>query len=145
MTRGLELRQVARALAEAVAQADGLRRCYPQVPSRIGELPAAYVSLPDRVVYNRRFGRGPVEATIPVTVVTGSVEADEAQLVMLDLVSNRPLVDGGHLSVKDAVEADRTLGGACSVCLVTEANDPRGITVAEATYLAIDLLVTVHA
>lgn len=144
---GLDLEAVAEALADAVAAASGVRRAYPLVPERISETPCAYVAFPERVTYSTRFGKGAAEAEIPVTLVAGRVNADDAQLWLLRFASNRPPADvDDPVGVVDAIQADRTLGGLVSTLVVSENRNTRAVADhGGGQFIVTDFVVTVTA
>lgn len=79
-------------------------------------LPCAVVGLPTRV-YDLTFSRGVDRLTLPVIVLLArGVDRYDSKLL------NGILAGDGPLSIKAAIEADRTLGGACSGARVTQAN-----------------------
>jgi len=51
----------------------------------------------------------------------------------------------GASSIRAAIEADRSLGGVCQTLLVERADNIRMLSQGDATYLAVDFTVRVHA
>jgi hypothetical protein len=51
----------------------------------------------------------------------------------------------GASSIKTAIEADRTLGGAAQTCRVTDMRNVGPMSIAENTYLTAEFVVTVYA
>lgn len=92
--------------------------------------PAAIVGYPTVWSYDATYRRGRDTAVFPVTVVVGKV-SDRASRDVL-----APYVTGdGASSVKVAIEADRTLGGAAGSCSVRGAEFAT-VTIAAVEYLA---------
>lgn len=69
--------------------------------------PAAIVSYPDPIDFDMTMGRGSDRATVPVHVVIGRVSDRAARNALTAYMAG-----SGDRSVKAAIEADRTLGGA---------------------------------
>lgn len=87
--------------------------------------PAAVVGLPTVIPYDNTKGRGSDRATIPVFVVVGPSDSRVARSALSPYVAG-----AGAQSIKAAIEADRTLGGACATLAVAPARtDGSGITV----------------
>jgi hypothetical protein len=102
-------------------------------------VPAAVCSLPDVVTYDSTFARGCDEATFPVHVLVGKV-SDRAARDALVLYMNGT----GGSSVKTAIEADISLGGAAQTTRVTEVK-PSTMTVGGVEYMAATFSVEVYA
>jgi hypothetical protein len=146
MMAGLDLHAVRLGLAAAAENATGIKRTFPYVPNKISstDLPAAYVGFPDQVEYSTRFGKGAVRVTIPVTIVVANIEADDGQEKLDAFLSNvAPVDEEDPIGLQDAIQADRTLGGACSTLVVSQAVDARAIESGTTTYLAMDIDVVV--
>ena len=76
--------------------------------------------------------------------MTGRLDVEASQEAMDRLLSQVP-DDEAHVSVKDALEADRTLGGACRALAVQRADNLRAVTIGATDYLAVDVVVLVHS
>lgn len=109
-------------------------RVYELIPDN-PSFPAAVISL-DRVAYDSTMARGADEITFIVTIVVGRADDRSAQ-TRLDTY----LAGSGAQSVKTAIEADVTLGGAAMTCRVEEA---RNISTVD-SLLLVDFSVTVYA
>lgn len=101
--------------------------------------PVAVVML-ERVVFDSTFGRGSDQVDFRVRVIVGRTTERTAQ-GRLDTY----LAGSGSSSVKAAIEADPTLGGAALAVTVTEASDIGDYVQAGAAFLTVDFLVTVYA
>lgn len=110
-----------------------------QVPDQIN--PPMALVLPDRIDFDESFGSaGLDEMVFAVTLVAGRVSERTAQA----------LLDGwcdpaAATSVKAAIEADRTLGGAAHTCRVTEMRSYGPLAVGDAAYLSAEFVIRVHA
>lgn len=107
-------------LATALETIAGLR-CFDYVPD--GLAPPAAVIEPLEVTFDESMNRGLDLYQAFVLVVVGRM-VDRSSSDRLDAY----LAGSGASSVKAAIEADRTLGGACSSLQVTEAF-PRSVVV----------------
>lgn len=100
--------------------------------------PIAIVSL-ESVDYDKSFAKGMTNYNFTVTVIVGrSVER----------ISQRQLdeyISTGEMSVKNAVESDKSLGGNAYDCRVTSLNSVGSIQLNDTTYLAADFSVAVIA
>lgn len=92
--------------------------------------PAAVVAFPDGIEYDTTMARGADRLSVPVHVLVGRV-SDRSAANELGLYLSAP----GAKSVKAAIEADKTLGGAAQTTCVTDAN-VEIFTVAGVDYLA---------
>ncbi len=101
--------------------------------------PIAIVSV-DNIVYDKAMGRGLDEYQFTVMCIVARVSERTAQN-KLDGYCNPT----GSGSVKTAIEADRTLGGACDTLRVTDLRNYGDLTIAETTYLAAEFRVAVFA
>jgi len=125
-------------LATRLSTITGLR-VYEVIPDN-PNFPAAVIAL-DRVSYDSTFARGADSIEFTVTVVVGRADDRTAQTKMDTYIAGT-----GSQSVKTAIEADPTLGGAAMDSRVLEAgnvgtvNNPDG-----STFLFVDFSVTVTA
>jgi hypothetical protein len=97
------IRQGVKSLLETV----GGLHCYDQVPGADIAAPAAVVQ-PVNVSYVQAMGRGPVDVRIRVTLLVSAASDRSGQTLLDGLLSAGT---GMALSIVDAIEADRTLGG----------------------------------
>lgn len=124
-------------IAEAVAKIRGVR-VYDHVPD-VFAVPCAYV-MPDAVNYWNGFAAGNVEATYTVTLIVGRTAERAAQKALYAFMSY-----SGDLSVRAAIELDRTLGGRVQTLLVERADNIRMISQGDQSYLACDFQCRIHA
>jgi len=96
--------------------------------------------MPDTIEYWGGFAGGNVQQTFTVTVIVGRTSDRAAQKTLYTYSA----YDGAS-SVRAAIEADRTLGGVAQTSIVNSAGNIRMLQQADATYLAIDFNITVHA
>lgn len=101
-------------LAANLATITGLRvHTYPVENPTV---PCAYPNLPDEIDFDQAAARGSDGINIPVDVL---VQSSTSKAGVAALV---PYLDGaGAKSIKAAIEADKTLGGACSSLQVVSA------------------------
>lgn len=114
-------------LATALDTITGLR-CFDNVPDSLA--PPAAVVEPVEVNFDYAMQRGLDNYKAFVLVIVGRMSERSAS-DRLDAY----LAPSGAGSVKAALEADKTLGGACSSLQVTDAN-PRTVTVSGVEMLA---------
>ena len=114
-------------LATAIDSIAGLR-VFDYVPDSIA--PPAAVIEPVEVEFDEAMVRGLDKYRAYVLVIVGRMSERGAA----DRLDNY-LAGSGVSSVKAAIEADRTLGGACDTLQVTDAN-PRTVTVSGVDMLA---------
>ncbi|MFI6270732.1 hypothetical protein [Micromonospora zamorensis] len=112
---------------------DGLN-CYGYVPDSISE-PAFYAAEVD-VTYDTSYG-GDDELTVTCRVLVGRAD-DEASQRLLDAYLSR----GAH-SIKLAIEAEPTLGGACDDLRVQRVQGYRYYQHQNSTYVGAELVVQV--
>lgn len=129
--------QAADALETALGTISGLR-VFDHVPDSYAT-PCAFI-LPDVITYWGSFAGGNVEQQFIVTLVVGRTSDRAAQRSLYAYAAY-----SGAQSIRAAIEADRTLGGVIQTCIVNSAGNIRMLQQADATYLAIDFEVTVHA
>jgi hypothetical protein len=129
--------QIATGLETRLATITGLR-VYDHVPDSYG-IPCAFV-MPDTIEYWGGFAGGNVQQSFIVTVIVGRTSDRAAQKTLYTYTA----YDGAS-SVRAAIEADRTLGGVAQTSIVNSAGNIRMLQQADATYLAIDFDITVHA
>ena len=100
--------------------------------------PNAIVSL-NSVNYYQTFQRGMTEYNFVISVVAGRVAERRAQETLDAYVS------AGTATIKDAVEKDRTLGGAAFDVRVSEMTNIGAVSLGEVIYLGADFNVQVYA
>lgn len=127
------LNTVLDALAAAVDNITGLRT-YAYPADQVSP-PAAVIGLPE-VPYDATFG-GADEWEVPIFVVVGKVSDRASRTALCSYVTPT-----GATSIKAAVEADKTLGGACDSVAVTRAEFTT-ISVAGTEFLGAELTCSV--
>ncbi|MFA7117115.1 MAG: hypothetical protein WC140_07815 [Bacteroidales bacterium] len=92
-------------------------RCFAEVPDAIS--PPAFLVVDAEILFNQSFGG--MEELNPVTcrLLVSAATDKQGQQKVKDYLKG-----SGPLSVKAALEADRTLGGACDDCHVMRASGP---------------------
>ena len=125
------------ALATQLATIRGLRTAatVPDNPA-----PPVAVIVPVNVEYDTSFGRGTDTYTFSVLLIVGRMSERSAQTT-LDAYINPT----GATSVKAAVNADPTLGGACQSARVTNMVNYGSLIVGDTEYLSADFQITIYA
>jgi hypothetical protein len=100
--------------------------------------PPMAVVFPTRVTFDTAFARGSDEYEMTVRVIVARADERGAQGT-LDAYCD----SSGPLSVKAAVEADRSLGGAAASVRVTDITDYGPVSIGETTFLAASFAVQV--
>lgn len=100
--------------------------------------PPVAMVLPDRIDYDLNANRGADTFTFTVSLLVGRADERSAQDKMDGYIV-------GPKSVKAAIEADRTLGGAANTCRVTEMRNYGQVPVGESLYLGVEFEVEVVA
>lgn len=101
----MDLVDVRAGLATAAAAVPGLNTS-PHAPDAV-DVPHFYPG-ESEIDYDRTFGSGVDEAVITCYVLTSAGEDKDGQLLLDQLLGR------GDMSIKAALEADRTLGGVCA-------------------------------
>lgn len=109
-----------------------------RIPEKI-TAPMAVIAL-DRVDYPRAMAGGLSEYRYVVTVVVKRMAHLNAQQQLEAYASY-----DGDQSVRAALTADRTLGGAAKSLLVESMENLRPVETDDGAFIAVDFLVTVHA
>lgn len=124
-------------IAANLATITGLRTSatVPDAPT-----PPQAVVIPSIIQYDRAFHRGLDQYQFIITVLVGRASDRNAQST-LDAYCNPT----GALSIKTAVESDRTLGGIAQSLHVTEMTSYASTSVGDTIYLSADFSVTVYA
>lgn len=122
-------------LADAITSGTGLR-CWPLVPDN--PTPPFAVVAPNRVTYHRAFaGHSTFEFT--VSVVVGRASERAAQLTLDEFIDPY-----GDRSIRQAIETDKTLDGACKTLVVAEMTDYTPLVIGEVVYLSAQFTVQVQ-
>lgn len=113
------IRAVLEGIEARLQTIEGLR-VTAHVPDKVN-IPAAFVGVPPIPQYHGTFrmGRFMIEPT--VTVLTSAAYARTGQLALADYAD-----PAGPLSIRAAIEADKTLGGAVDDCIVASF-EPLGV------------------
>lgn len=96
--------------------------------------------MPGSIQFDTSFGRGLDEYEFTVMVIVGKVD-DRSSQARLDAFCD----PSGAISIKQAVEADRTLGGAAQTLQVTQMRNYQQLSAGDTTYLAAEFVVRVYA
>ena len=125
------------ALATSLGTISGLRTSatVPDDPK-----PPVAIVLPPTISYDTSMGRGLDTYEFSILVMVGRVSERTAQ-GSLDAYA----APTGATSIKTAIEADRTLGGAAQSCRVTDMRNVGPMSIAENTFLTAEFVVTVYA
>jgi hypothetical protein len=100
--------------------------------------PMAVISL-ESTNYDQTFQRGMTEYNMTISVLAGRVSERHAQ-ARLD-----SYIDPGPSTLKNAVESDKTLGGAAFDVRVSEMSNIGAVNLGETVYLGADFSVQVYA
>lgn len=103
-------------------------------------VPAAYVGQPEIVEYDYTFRVGNFRCQIPVKVVAGAVQEDEAQHLLDSFVS----YDGAN-SFPAVINTDPTLNGSAQTCRVIQARNYGVYEIGGVSYLGVEFLLEVIA
>jgi hypothetical protein len=124
-------------LATNLATISGLRTSafIPDNPS-----PPIAIVVPQRIDFDQAMGRGMDEYSFDIVVIANRMSERTAQTT-LDGYCN----PSGALSVKTALEIDKTLGGKAFDLRVTDMSSYTALALGETTYLAATFSVTVIA
>ena len=129
--------QIKTGLAANLATVSGLR-AYAYQPDNVNT-PFAWPLL-DSIQYNGAMGGGLITHKFTISVVVGRSAERTAQTLLDGYLSYK-----GVTSIRAAIESDRTLGGVVQDLIVESANNISTLEANDATYLAIDFVVTVYA
>ena len=124
-------------LATNLATITGMRTST-QIPEQ-PQPPVAIITV-NSISYDTTFGRGLDEYSFTVTVIVSRADGRNAQNVLDPYCAST-----GTLSVKSAIELDRSLGGSANDCRVTGLSTYGSLTIGETNYLAGEWSVTVFA
>lgn len=124
-------------LREQLRRIPGLR-VVDYLPDQVNP-PMAVLSITD-VTFHRAFSGGDPVYQFVVTLIVARASERVAQ----DRLDAFTSFDGAQ-SVRAAIEADQTLGGACQTSVVDRAGNIQTVTLADnVNYLAVDFTVIVH-
>lgn len=128
---------VADALKVQLATVSGLRT-YSYQPEQLNP-PIAFPVL-NAIDYHRAFGGGDVMMDWSIMVIVGRY-LDRVAHANLDAY----LAFSGATSIRQAIEANPSLGGACKTLVLESAANINSLSVADADFLSIEFQLTVHA
>ena len=131
------LYDIKKGLADRLATVSGLRVAA-QIPEQINP-PVAVVSRA-QVNYHRDMAGGTTEWTMQVQLIAGRMADRQAQRTI-----DAWLSWDGAKSVRNAIEADGTLGGAALDTIVTSADALTTFQIGDSEYIGVTLNVTVFA
>jgi len=137
MSSATTVSQIKTGLAANLATVSGLR-AYAYQPDNVNT-PFAWPLL-DSIQYNGAMGGGLITHKFTISVVVGRSAERTAQTLLDGYLSY-----AGAISIRQAIESDRTLGGVVQDLIVESANNISTLEANDATYLAIDFVVTVYA
>jgi hypothetical protein len=132
------LTSIREGLATAMGNIVGLR-CHASIQDQVA-VPAAVVGPPELINWDMTFRRSSDRYTIPVRVYASRASERAGQ----DLLDGFLAGDGAS-SIKAAIEADPTLGGACDSCRVTQARGYGVYQIGGVDYLGVEFVVDVIA
>lgn len=132
----MDVTAVFQGLSDAADEIEGLR-CFPFMPDSI--TPPTFYVLELEIAFDQTFQRG-VDDFNPITCrLLASRATDKYGQKQLE----QYMKGSGALSIKAAIEADRTLGGACDSLQVTGVRGMGQYEHAGITYYGADFLVRV--
>lgn len=128
--------EISAALRDALTAIPGLR-----VQDRLVDNPSPPIALVgiDQVTYHRAFAGGNAEHEYTVTILVGR----DPERVSQDRLNGYLSYDGTQ-SVRQALEADPTLGGVVNACHVTSGGNISLVSIGDANYLTVEFTVLVH-
>jgi hypothetical protein len=129
--------EAAAGLKAQLAQIPGLR-VVDYLPDQINP-PTAVISI-DSVTYHQAFAGGDPLYQFTITVIVARASERVAQQ-KLDAF----LAYSGTQSVRAAVEADKSLGGAVQQAIIDRGGNVQALTVNEVAYVTVDFTAIVHA
>lgn len=137
MSSATTVSQIKTGLAANLATVSGLR-AYAYQPDNVNT-PFAWPLL-DSIQYNGAMGGGLITHKFTISVVVGRSAERTAQTLLDGYLSY-----AGAISIRQAIESDRTLGGVVQDLIVESASNISTLEANDAIYLAIDFMVTVYA
>ena len=124
-------------IKQQLKQIPGLR-VVDYLPDQIN--PPTAIMTVDSVTYHRAFGMGDPVYQFTITVIVARASERVAQQ-KLDAF----LAYSGTQSVRAAVEADKSLGGAVQQAIIDRGGNVQALTVNEVAYVTVDFTAIVHA
>ena len=109
------------------------------VPDSI-EPPTAVVGVVENIVYDSTMARGSDTYTIPIFLYVSRVDAQDSQETL-----DAYLAPTGSSSIKQAVESDTSLGGACDSVRVVEADNYGVYNINNINYIGVEFEVEIIA
>ena len=109
------------------------------VPDSI-EPPTAVVGVVENIVYDSTMARGSDTYTIPIFLYVSRVDAQDSQETL-----DAYLAPTGSSSIKQAVDSDTSLGGACDSVRVVEADNYGVYNINNINYLGVEFEVEIIA
>lgn len=131
-----DITAMAEGIADNLATISGIRT-YAEIPDN-PNLPAAIVNL-NSITYDQAFQGGLVNYNFVVTVIVSRVTERRAQAKVYAYAQT------GNAAVKNAIESDKTLGGAAIDTRVTEMTNIQSVSIGDIEYLTADFAVIVRA
>ncbi len=124
-------------IADNLSAITGLR-----VASEIPDNPSPPIAVVQlrSITYDGAFGKGLAVYSFVISVIVARVAERNAQRRLNDYADNE-----GASSVKQAIEADKTLGGAAFDCRVETLDNIGVVQLGDADYMAADFTVTAYA
>ena len=104
------------------------------------EPPTAVVGVVENIVYDSTMARGSDTYTIPIFLYVSRVDAQDSQETL-----DAYLAPTGSSSIKQAVESDTSLGGACDSVRVVEADNYGVYNINNINYLGVEFEVEIIA
>jgi hypothetical protein len=132
----MAIAEIRAGLAANIATIAGLR-VSAEIPDNPSP-PIAVIAL-NNISYDLAMARGTTLYNFTVTLIVGRVAERDAQRKLGAYAGN------GALSIKTAVQSDRTLGGSAFDCRLSEMSTLGALNLGEQTYLAADFAVQVYA
>jgi hypothetical protein len=128
--------EISASIKDALTRVKGLR-VHDYLPDQINP-PVAYVAI-DSIDYHGAFRGGNPLHAYTVTVIVGRTSDRASQKLIDDYLSY-----DSDLSIRSAIEYDRTLGGTVQTSIVTRGGNLQAINMGDVVYVGIDFTVTVY-
>ncbi len=133
----MSLSEIRTGLSQRLGTISGLRSA-DYVPDQVS--PPVAIPIPTGITFDSTFGRAMDEYAFTILVLVGMVSDRGAQKLM-----DRYSASSGDMSIKTAIEADKTLGGAAFDCRVTEMRNYQQTPIGDQMYLSAEFTVQVYA
>jgi len=124
-------------LATRLATITGLRTASYVPPD---PMPPVAIVIPTGITYDSTFARGMDEYEFTILVLVGAID-DRTSQARMDGYCD----PSGSGSIKTAIEADKTLGGACFTLRVREMRNYQQTPVGDMNYLSAEFAVQVYS